>query len=276
MENKEILIVSFTSWKPRFANIPIVLDTIFNQSYLPDKVVFNVADDDVLPDSLQSYLDAHNVEIFRVPDTKVFKKIIPTLRRYPDACIISIDDDRLYPSDMIKEFMDIHKKYPRFPISGNRVALFGYQGHNGCSSLVKAEFFGEYLYQIDDDLIKNCPGDDPVYAFLCTKAGHPYIRTINEYWENLPAVNPVESYTSNFCRLKELIQTRTYLEKRFGPIDAGLEAYAEDEYWASLFRDIEKAKFRNAVEYVKNSHSYKLGNALINPFGTLKKLLNKN
>ena len=76
----ERIIVSMTTYSKRVANIPAVLDTIFAQTLLPDLVVINFAIDEVIPDNVQSYINSHNIELNRVPDTKVYKKIIPTRR----------------------------------------------------------------------------------------------------------------------------------------------------------------------------------------------------
>ena len=63
----EKIIISFTSWAPRFKNIPRVLDSIYAQTLLPDKVVFNLSKGDTLPESILQYLENHNVEIYEVP-----------------------------------------------------------------------------------------------------------------------------------------------------------------------------------------------------------------
>ena len=42
-------------------------------------------------------------------------KIIPTLKLYPNDCIIGIDDDWLYPPTMIEDLWNTHIKYPNNP-----------------------------------------------------------------------------------------------------------------------------------------------------------------
>lgn len=202
--SSEKIIVSLTTWKPRIGNIPVVLDTIFDQTKRPDKVVLNLSFDEIIPDDIQDYIDHHNVEIFRVPDTKVYKKLIPTLLRYPDDCIISIDDDFLYPKTMIEDFWETHLRFPDSPISGNAVVLFEMQCHCGCASLTKAEFFGKYLPMIDAALMENCLSDDIVYTFLSTKNKHPYLRTEHQYFENMESYNSVISYTESTLEKKSL------------------------------------------------------------------------
>ena len=68
---KERIIVTLTSYKPRLANLPTVLDTIFAQTLPPDIIVLNLAYDEVLPIDVSEYLETHNVDVLRVADTKI-------------------------------------------------------------------------------------------------------------------------------------------------------------------------------------------------------------
>lgn len=193
---REQLIVTLTTWKARICNLPAVLDSIFSQTLAPDLVVVNLAFKEIVPEQVQAYLDEHKVEINRVPDTKVFKKLLPTLKKYPDACVVNIDDDWLYPPGMLEEFMRIHEKYPDNPISGNKVDSFGCSCHCGCASLTQRKFFGKYLDWIDEDVIRNCLSDDMVYTFFCKKNGYDYIRTENLFYENMTPYQQSEPYST--------------------------------------------------------------------------------
>ena len=148
---KERVIVSLTTYSKRIGNIPVVLDTIFAQTVPPDLVVLNLAYDEVIPEYVIKYIESHSIEVNRVPDTKVYKKLIPTLKKFPQDSIISIDDDFLYPSNMIEDFLHIHKLYPNNPISGNDVVQYGMQCHCGCASLMKYCFLGNEIDYIDDE-----------------------------------------------------------------------------------------------------------------------------
>lgn len=182
---KEQLIVTLTTWKPRIGNIPAVLDSIYAQTLPPDKVVLNLAYDEVVPSEVQAYLDVHGVEVNRVEDTKVFKKLIPTLKKYPDACVVPIDDDWIYPDNMLEEFMEIHRKCPWRPISGNRVHAFHTDFHCGCASLTKRAFFGKWLDRIDHEVMRDCQSDDTVYTYFQKKNGFRYIHTRSLFYENM-------------------------------------------------------------------------------------------
>ncbi len=212
---KERLIVSLTTWKARFDNIPGVLDSIFAQTLPPDKLILNLAFDEVVPDSLQQYLDRHAVEINRVPDTKVYKKLIPTLRKYPEACVVSIDDDWLYPPQMLEEFMRIHQQNPDSPISGNQESIHHIACHCGCASLTQRKFFGKYLDMIDEDIIRNCPSDDIVYTFFTRINGYTYIHTDSLFFDNMTTYNPSAPY-SDSAKGFPVQESWDYLVRRFG------------------------------------------------------------
>lgn len=273
--NKERLLVSITTYRKRFDNIPTVLDTMFNQTVAPDLVVLNVAFDEVIPDEIRRYIESRPIEINRVKDTKVYKKLIPTLKKYPNDVIISIDDDWLYPNDMIQDFMNIHKQYPNNPISGNRVVFYGLQCHCGCASLVKSSYFGNYLEMVDDDVIINCPSDDIVYTYFVNKSGHAYLRTENEYFMNMPAYNAINGYTEATGNNNGIEQSYNYLVKRFGSIKNLAYPYLQDKYIADIVSDIYrksiKAEVRSNIEKeIKNSVTYRIGDILLKPIKTIR------
>lgn len=252
---EERIIVSLTTWSKRIQNIPTVLDTIFAQTLPPDLVVLNLAYDEAVPDNVQQYIDQHHIEVNRVPDTKVYKKILPTLHKYPNDCIIGIDDDWLYPEGMIEDFMEVHSRYPDNPISGNHIVLTEMQCHCGCASLTKACYFGHFLDAIDDDVIKNCFAEDFVYTFMETKAGHPYVRTKHQYFINMKPFNEVEPYSVDGKDNVE--QTFAYLKKRFGPIDNNVfKGYIADESIANLINEIHQNLVKRH-EVLTNTTTYK-------------------
>lgn len=276
----ERIIVSLTTWSARVDNVPAVLDTIFAQTLPPDLVVLNVAYDLEIPQTVQDYLDQHHVEIYRCPDTKVYKKLIHTLKRYPNDCVISIDDDWLYPEGMIEDFVDVHKKYPDYPISGNKVVFCGMQCHCGCASLTKAEYFGEYLCKIDGDVIDNCPSDDLVYTYFAYKNGHPYIRTENEYHINMIPIDSEYSYSEQIDGYG-LKQTIDFMESKYGQNRVRISSYIKDKDFSLVVEGIENDYIRGILENkeymtvreIKLSKEYRVGWWLLRPFRKIKRVL---
>lgn len=276
----EIVIVTLTSYRERLSNLPVVLDTVFSQTIPPDLIVLNLAYEESVQDDVLAYLEQHHVEINRVPDTKVYKKLIPTLIKYPEACVISIDDDFLYPKDMISDFLAIHRRCPQFPISGNRVVLFGMQCHCGCASLTKAECFGGYLSQIDENVIGNCSSDDMVYTYFATRAGHPYIRTEKEYFHNLQSCGDDNDYGYSETVVGEngITQTYDYLVNRYGKVSFELKNYFADKCLSEVVCHLEKVELEtkmkiaemDAENRIRSTHAYRIGKFLLKPFSWLR------
>lgn len=275
----EQIIVSLTTWSARIRNIPAVLDSIYSQSLLPDKVVLNLAYDEVVPDEVQAYIVAHKIEVHRTKDTKVYKKLFPTLIRYPQACVINIDDDFIYPSGMIEDFMKIHAKYPNNPISGNKYVMYGLTCHYGCASLSKLEHYGGYLDFVDDDLMKECPCDDIACTYFASKSGHPHVVTDGLYDTNMESYNETEPYSPpNDDRIEK---SYAYLVNRFGEININnlLNGYIDNRYvsdiLSNMYDEIKKeqydiVRFRTEVS-IRNSKAYRLGKLLLKPLKIFKK-----
>lgn len=191
----EKIIVSLTTWSARIANIPMVLDTILHQTIVPDLIVLNLSYGEDIPCEVQQYIERNKIEVNFVEDTKVYKKLLPTLKRYPEALVISIDDDWLYPPQMIEDFVNVHNQYPNNPISGNRLSNKSMNSHCGCASLTRYDFFGKYFGLIDEFVMHSCPSDDMVYTYFITKNGYEYKRTSDEYFINMESLNPISPYS---------------------------------------------------------------------------------
>lgn len=216
---KEQIIVTLTTWAPRMKNIPAVLDSIFAQTLPPDKVVLNLSEGEFVPEEIEAYIKSHNVEVHFVPDTKVYKKLIPTLLRYPDAWVFPIDDDWIYPSGMIEEFWAKHKEFPNNPISGNRIIFHGIHCHCGNASLTTRKFYGKYLDEIDENFMKACPSDDLVYSYFAHRNGYGYVSTDNLYFDNLQPYCPEAPYTQTRQAQYDVVYvTWDYLLSHFGTI----------------------------------------------------------
>ncbi len=91
------LIVSLTSWPPRFKTLHLTLLSLLTQDMRPDHVILWVADVDyaALPKEVLD-LQSHGLEISTCDDLGPYKKIVPALASDPDAFIVTADDDVYY------------------------------------------------------------------------------------------------------------------------------------------------------------------------------------
>ncbi|MBS0342323.1 MAG: glycosyltransferase, partial [Proteobacteria bacterium] len=100
------LVVSLTSYPPRFPTLELTLRRILQQSVLPDETVLWVSSEDrqQLPQGVLA-LQHSGLTIRETRDIRSYKKIIPVLERYPDSFIVTVDDDTAYPRDLTEVFV---------------------------------------------------------------------------------------------------------------------------------------------------------------------------
>ena len=107
------LIVSLTSYPPRFARLPIVLESLLTQNHKPHRILLWIAESDIskLPKRVYS-LQKRGIEIRCCEDFRSYKKIIPCLKEFPDAVIVTADDDVIYPAGWLEALYRRHVAHP--------------------------------------------------------------------------------------------------------------------------------------------------------------------
>lgn len=118
------IIVSLTTYSKRIYDVYLTIESIFDQTVKADKVILWLAEDEFDNESLPmtlSNLKERGLEVKYCPDLKSYKKIIPTLKLFPNALTITVDDDILYPFDMIENLYRQHLN--------NKDAVVFYRAH---------------------------------------------------------------------------------------------------------------------------------------------------
>lgn len=101
------LIVSLTSYPGRINTVHKTIETLLAQTIKPDKVILWLAkeqfpkEEKELPKQLLA-LKSKGLTIDWCEDLKSYKKLIPALRKYPEAVIVTADDDAYYASDWLE------------------------------------------------------------------------------------------------------------------------------------------------------------------------------
>jgi hypothetical protein len=104
------LIVSLTSFPPRFATLAATLKCLLSQSVRPDRVVLWVSHADLPLVPLEvTALVPLGLEIRPCDDIGAFKKLIPALRRWPSAYIVTADDDVYYDPHWLKSLIGAYR-----------------------------------------------------------------------------------------------------------------------------------------------------------------------
>ncbi len=132
---KPELIVSLTTFGVRIKSVYITLESIARQTVKPHKVVLWLAEDEFtmhnIPVTLQRFIN-RGLEIRFCKDIKSYKKLIYSVRDFPNDLIITIDDDVIYDVEMIEELYNAHLKYPK--------AICCHRSH-----VIKSDSNGEFL-----------------------------------------------------------------------------------------------------------------------------------
>lgn len=97
------LVVSLTSYPPRYGTLEKTLKTLLTQSIRANKVILWVAhsDYDALPSRVLE-LKRYGLDIYRCDDLRSYKKIIPALELFRSDFIVTADDDVYYQSDWLE------------------------------------------------------------------------------------------------------------------------------------------------------------------------------
>ena len=101
------LIVSLTSYKNRFDNLSLTLRSLLLQTVSPNRLILWISENekDDLPQSVWE-LEKYGLNIFFCEDIYSYKKIIPTLREFPESFIVTADDDIYYEPNWLKSLID--------------------------------------------------------------------------------------------------------------------------------------------------------------------------
>lgn len=111
------VIISFTSFPARINDVWMVVESLKNQSVLPEKIILWLSKEqfptkEAIPESLWKEED----ELFEIrivaDDIRSHKKFFYVMQEYPDKTFITCDDDIFYHPDVIKNLVDGSKKYP--------------------------------------------------------------------------------------------------------------------------------------------------------------------
>lgn len=111
------LIVSLTSYPKRMNFIKYSLYSLMTQNLKPDKIVLWLAEEefpnglDDIPDDVLKFTK-WGLEIMWCENIKSYKKLIPSLREFPDDLIVTVDDDIFLPKDWLEKLYSGYLKSP--------------------------------------------------------------------------------------------------------------------------------------------------------------------
>ena len=110
------VIVSMTTFPDRLPTISLVLESLFRQTIMPDRIILWLAVDQ-FPDKcfVESFFKKYinlGLEIGFCDDLRSHKKYYYTMKENPDAYVVTVDDDILYAEDMLEKLLKTYILYP--------------------------------------------------------------------------------------------------------------------------------------------------------------------
>lgn len=104
---KAEVIISLTSYRPRFRTLHLTLECLLRQTVKPDRILVwvDAPDQPHLSPKLKAF-EARGVEFCVTPENlRPFNKIVHTLAAYPEAIIVTVDDDIYYEGGMLEDLL---------------------------------------------------------------------------------------------------------------------------------------------------------------------------
>ena len=117
-------IVSLTSIPSRLPTLHIVIKSLLNQTHRPKKILLWLNND--LKDCLPARLAKLESDLFEIRYSELncsHRKLIHSLKAYPDDTIITCDDDLIYNKHWLNKIYSQHQKYPNDVIANNAVQI---------------------------------------------------------------------------------------------------------------------------------------------------------
>ncbi|WP_282167768.1 hypothetical protein [Shewanella japonica] len=148
------VIISLTSYSERINVVHKVIASLKEQNTPVDKIILWLDETEVTYEQLPKQLSSLEDEFFEIKfcaNYKSYKKLVPTIKAYPKATIITFDDDIVLPSNIIGDLLSYHQLKPK--------AIIAARGR-----VIRTDQTGSFLSYGQWPLLSN---KDPVSASLC-------------------------------------------------------------------------------------------------------------
>ncbi len=115
---KPQVVISMTSFPAAIGYAAGAVRSLLAGDVLPDRLVlyltFSQFGDEGIPAELLELAEKNPVFEVRDYDRDIrsYRKLIPALNDFPDAVIVTVDDDVAYHPGMLRILLDLHREYP--------------------------------------------------------------------------------------------------------------------------------------------------------------------
>lgn len=143
------LIVTLTSYPPRYHCLRKTLVSLLMQDVRPDRIILWLADGpDSFPPADVLDLQSHGLEIRFCDDIRSYKKIIPALESFPSAYLVTADDDLYYEPGWLRKIIDGF-------VFGEKVIICR-RAHRPKYNGMKLAPYTEWRHEFISDSIERC------------------------------------------------------------------------------------------------------------------------
>lgn len=110
------IVISLTSFGKRIHDVYLTVESLFQQSHKADKILLCLSAEAFNEDNLPAVLKLQrerglDIE-FVEKDLGPYTKFYYALRKYPDALLVTVDDDILYPIDLVDRLYSAYLREP--------------------------------------------------------------------------------------------------------------------------------------------------------------------
>ena len=208
------LIVSLTSYEERFEDLPKTIYSLLNQTLCPDRIILWLDDkgDDLstLPYEITRFIK-NGLEIKFVKDIGSYTKSIYAFKEFPDAIIVTADDDIYYPKNWLKYLYlsyisnpeDIHcHRVHRVKLKDNQLYPYEKWAKHVNEETARFDNFltgvGGVLYPPkcfskevlrEDVFLKYCPYADDIWFWVMALVHNRKIRVVKNHYKTLISTN---------------------------------------------------------------------------------------
>ncbi len=183
------LVISLTSYPARFPTLALTLRSLLDQTVAVRRTVLWVAHQDAasLPRDVTQLQD-HGLQIRTCEDLRSYKKLIPALQEWPEAAIITADDDLYYAPDWAEGLIAAAREQPG-KVIGRRMHLALLDAHGRMAPYTTWVHASE---RHDDDLPRGVLFPTGVGGVLYPPGGlDPRVTDVATFMELCPSADDV-------------------------------------------------------------------------------------
>lgn len=138
----KLLVLSLTTYGKRIDTVELVIRSLMSQTLRADKIVLWLDELEFAANNIPVGLAKLESEQFSVqycPNYKSYKKLVPSIQQFPDAVIITFDDDLIYPPNLVQDLFLAHQKVPSAVVT-SRGRIIDVDENKSISSYNKWQF----------------------------------------------------------------------------------------------------------------------------------------